>query len=71
MKDFKGLSAEDAKKKLKDFITNEIDLNKDGFVTEDEIRARLRTTTKQNRMKEMNSTMMTHDESKKKKLNNK
>lgn len=62
MKDFKGLSAEDAKNKLKDMITNEVDLNKDGFVTEDEIRARLRATTKQNRMRELNSTMMAHDD---------
>lgn len=62
---FQDLQDEDAKKKkLQELVVNEVDTNKDGFVTEDEIRARLIKTTKEQRKHEMNNTMITHDDSK-------
>ncbi|KAK3711822.1 hypothetical protein QZH41_013229, partial [Actinostola sp. cb2023] len=65
LKAFQDLQDEDAKKKkLQELVVNEIDTNKDGFVTEDEIRARLINTTKQQRKHEINTTMITHDDDK-------
>ena len=62
--EFKGLSPEDAKAKLAQLIKDEVDLNKDGFLTEDEIRQRFHVTTKEYRKKEVLETMKQHDEGK-------
>jgi len=62
--EFKGLSPEDAKAKLAQLIKDEVDLNKDGFLTEDEIRQRFHVTTKEYRKKEVLETMKQHDEDK-------
>ena len=60
--EFKGLSPEDAKTKLAQLIKDEVDLNKDGVLTEDEIRQRFHVTTKEYRKKEVMETMKQHDE---------
>lgn len=60
--EFKGLSPEDAKTKLSQLIKDEVDLNKDGVLTEDEIRQRFHVTTKEYRKKEVMETMKQHDE---------
>lgn len=62
--EFKGLSPEEAKTKLAQLIKDEVDLNKDGVLTEDEIRQRLHVTTKEYRKKEVMETMKQHDEDK-------
>lgn len=62
--EFKGLSPEDAKTKLAQLIKDEVDLNKDGVLTEDEIRQRFHVTTKEYRKKEVMETMKQHDEDK-------
>ena len=62
--EFKGLSPEDAKTKLAQLIKDEVDLNKDGLLTEDEIRQRFHVTTKEYRKKEVMETMKQHDEGK-------
>ncbi|XP_020619505.1 calumenin-like [Orbicella faveolata] len=62
--EFKGLSPEDAKTKLAQLIKDEVDLNKDGLLTEDEIRQRFHVTTKEYRKKEVMETMKQHDEDK-------
>lgn len=62
--EFKGLSPEDAKTKLAQLIKDEVDLNKDGVLTEDEIRQRFHVTTKEYRRKEVMETMKQHDEGK-------
>lgn len=60
--EFKGLSPEEAKTKLAQLIKDEVDLNKDGVLTEDEIRQRFHVTTKEYRKKEVMETMKQHDE---------
>ena len=60
--EFKGLSPEEAQTKLIQLIKDEIDQNKDGYLTEDEIRARFHVTTKEYRRKEVMETMKQHDE---------
>ena len=60
--EFKGLAPEEAKTKLAQLIKDEVDLDKDGFLTEDEIRQRLHVTTKEYRKKEVMETMKQHDE---------
>lgn len=62
--EFKGLSPEDAKTKLAQLIKDEVDLNKDGLLTEDEIRQRFHVTTKGYRKREVMETMKQHDEGK-------
>lgn len=60
--EFKGLAPEEAKTKLAQLIKDEVDLDKDDFLTEDEIRQRLHVTTKEYRKKEVMETMKQHDE---------
>ena len=60
--EFKGLAPEEAQTKLLQLIKDEVDQNKDGFLTEDEIRARFHVTTKEYRRKEVLETMKQHDE---------
>ena len=60
--EFKGLAPEEAKTKLAQLIKDEVDLDKNGFLTEDEIRQRLHVTTKEYRKKEVMETMKQHDE---------
>lgn len=43
-------------------IKDEVDLNKDGVLTEDEIRQRFHLTNKEYRKKEVLETMKQHDE---------
>lgn len=62
--EFKGLSPEEAKTRLAQLIKDEVDLNKDGFLTEDEIRQRFHVTTKGYRKKEVLDTMKQQDEDK-------
>lgn len=62
--EFKGLAPEEAQTKLLQLIKDEVDQNKDGFLTEDEIRARFHVTTKEYRRKEVLETMKQHDEDK-------
>ena len=50
------------KVKLKKLIEGEVDLNKDGFLTEEEIRQRFHVTTKKYRKKEVLEAMKQHDE---------
>ncbi|EDO49919.1 predicted protein, partial [Nematostella vectensis] len=63
-KDFKGLSAEETKQKLEQLVKSEVDLDKDGFVTEDELRLRLLNTSRKHRKTEVNSTVTFHDDNK-------
>lgn len=45
-------------------MNDEVDLNKDGVLTEDEIRQRFHLTNKEYRKKEVLETMKQHDEGK-------
>lgn len=63
--EFKKLMEEDdRKKKLDEIVKTEIDTDKDGFVSEDELRARFKQTTKTHRRREVEDTLKHHDDDK-------
>ena len=62
--EFKKLKPEEREKKLNEIIRSEIDNDKDGFVSEEELRDRFRKTTRTHRQREVEDTLKYHDESK-------
>ena len=64
MNEFKKLKPEEREKKLDEIVKAEVDTDKDGFVSEDELRARLRLTTRTHRRREVEDTLKYHDDSK-------
>jgi len=55
---------EDRKKKLDEIVKSEIDTDKDGFVSEEELRNRFKQTTKTHRRHEVEDTLKHHDDNK-------